>query len=159
MRSFRLRIRFMTIRSPHRSTALALALFCAVMLAHGAATGADEPSRIPIIEATDVAALREHLGQRIYVMGTVESARWSGTGKVMNIEFNGGQRRGLLAVVFENRGKQFDAAWAGDFSKSITGKRVRLYGEVDEYGGYDEAFKGRPQMILNSPEQVTLPGE
>ena len=60
-------------------------------------------------------------------------------------------------MVFENRRRQFDEAWAGDFIKSITGKSVRFYGQLNEYGGYDEAFKGRPQMILNSPEQVTLP--
>lgn len=149
----------MNTRLVRPSTALTLALLCAVVLALGAAARPDEPSRIPIVEATDVAALREQLGERIYVMGTVESAQWSGTGKVMNIEFKGAEKRGLLAVVFENRGKQFDAAWAGDFGKTITGKRIRLYGEVNEYGGYDEAFKGRPQMILNSPEQVTLPGE
>ena len=118
----------------------------------------DHPSRLPIIDAGDVAALEEHFGKPpVIVTGTIASAQWSRTGKVMNIEFAGAQRSGLLAVVFENRRKQFDEAWAGDFITSVSGKRVRLYGQVNEYGGYQEAFKGRPQMILNSPEQVTLP--
>lgn len=143
------------MRPPFRAFCCAvLALF----VAHARAAQQD-PSRIPILEPGDVESLREHYGKRVYVMGTVSSAAWSRTGKVMNIEFKGAEKRGLLAVVFENRRQRFDDAWAGDFIKTITAKRVRLYGEINEYGGYDEAFKGRPQMILDSPEQVTLPPE
>jgi hypothetical protein len=117
----------------------------------------EDPSRIPMISAGDVARLREHIGQRVIVVGVVKSAQWSASGKVMNIEFTEGEGQGLLAVVFENRGQRFNEAWGGDFPKAVTGKKVRLYGEVQEYGGYDEKWKGRPQMILGAPEQVTLP--
>lgn len=130
------------------------AVLCSLLLG----AGPDVSSKLPIIDSGDVATLRQHFGKPpVIVAGTVKSAEWSRTGKVMNIEFVGAEGRGLLAVVFENRRRQFDEAWAGDFIKTLTGKRVRLYGQVNAYGGYDEVFKGRPQMILNSPEQVTLP--
>ena len=125
----------------------------------GATAGQPDPSRIPVIDATDRASLLEHLDRHVIVAGTVASARWSRTGKVMNIELEGsegGERAGLLAVVFESRRGAFDAAWNGDFTKAIAGRRVRLHGQLNEYGGYDEAQKGRPQMILNVPDQVTL---
>ena len=137
-----------------------LLILCWVLLAplaQGGAAGPEDPSCLPMLEAQDVAALRKHLGQWVIVIGTVKTAEWSRTGKVMNIEFAGGEGRGLLAVVFESRREAFNAAWGGDFPKAINGRRVRLYGELQEYGGYDEQQKGRPQMILNTPEQVTLP--
>ena len=43
--------------------------------------------------------------------------------------------RGLLAVLFQGNGQQFDEAWGGSFTDAVTGKRVRLYGELQEYGG------------------------
>jgi hypothetical protein len=154
-------------RSGFRGTVIVLwtlaALLPAVLggaLAGGAAVGvADDPSRIPMISAGDAETLRSHIGKRVIVIGVVESARWSDSGKVMNIEFVEGKGKGLLAVVFERAGGSFNEAWAGDFPKAVTGKRVRLYGEVQEYGGYEEKWKGRPQMILNTPEQVSLPPE
>ncbi len=111
-----------------------------------------------MIEARDTEALLKHVGNRVIVMGTIKSAEWSATGKVMNIQFEGSdENKGLLAVVFESQKQRFDRAWHGDFRAAVTGKRVRLYGELQEYGGYDEAWKGRAQMILAAPEQVTLP--
>ena len=123
------------------------------------APAGQDPSKIPMIDAGDVAKLREHFGRRVIVVGVVKSAQWSSSGKVMNIEFVEGEGRGLLAVLFQGNGQQFDEAWGGDFVKAVTGKRVRLYGELQEYGGYDEKWKGRPQMILGNPEQVSLPVE
>lgn len=138
---------------PIRRFTLHFTLLCTLLLLAAVA-----PGRIPIIDPGDIKTLRQHFGRApVIVAGTVQSAEWSKSGKVMNIEFVGADGRGLLAVVFENRRRQFDEAWAGDLIKTIAGKRVRLYGQVNEYGGYDEVFRGRPQMILNSPEQVTLP--
>ena len=159
---------------PMRTIACALALCLSIGLsivtaqarsvlqqgrARDAIPAAEDPSKIPIIGAGDVAKLREHFGKRAIVVGVVKSAQWSGSGKVMNIEFAEGEGKGLLAVVFESSGQRFNEAWGGDFVKAVTGKRVRLYGQVQEYGGYDEKWKGRPQMILGNPEQVSLPVE
>ena len=66
----------------------------------------EDPSRIPMISAGDVARLQEHIGQRVIVVGVVKSAQWSASGKVMNIEFTEGEGQGLLAVVFENRARR-----------------------------------------------------
>ena len=116
---------------------------------------AREPSKLPVLQAGDAAGLKDHFGQTALVEGRVKSAEWSDSGKVMNITFDAADS-GLLAVVFERTGKRFDEAFAGDFSKAVTGRRVRVKGEIQPYGGYDERLKGRPQTILNSPEQVTI---
>ena len=120
---------------------------------------AAEASRLPVLQAGDVQALRDHLGRRVIVEGRVASAQWSDSGKVMNIEFAGAEGTGLLAVVFSDQRRQFDEAFAGDFAKTITGREVRVNGDLETYGGYDEAFKNRPQIILQIPEQLTIETE
>ena len=133
---------------------LTLALVALSLLA-GSVGAQQEPSLVPMVDAHENARLLDLIGRRTIVTGTVKSARWSDSGKVMNITF-AGEDTGLLAVVFERTKERFDKAFAGDFGKIVTGRKVRLTGEIERYGGYVESLKGRPQMILSSPDQVTL---
>ena len=114
-----------------------------------------EPSLVPMADAHDNARLLDLIGRRAIVTGTIQSAQWSDSGKVMNITFDGPDT-GLLAVVFERNKARFDKAFLGDFAKTVVGRRVRLTGQIETYGGYVESLKGRPQMVLDSPDAVTL---
>ena len=160
-----------------RPTLLRLALtLCAAGLLAGGAVGAAtqdapatrpqgqaeglDPSRLPVLDAGDRSALLDHVGHSVFVNGTVREAAWSSSGKVMNIEFDGRESgKGLLAVVFSSGRARFDEAFGGPIDKVLVGKQVRLDGDIELYGGYDERFKGRPQMILRSPEQISLLGQ
>jgi hypothetical protein len=91
----------------------------------------------------------------VIVEGVVHVAEWSRSGKVMNIEFRGATENGLLVVLFERNRKRFDEAFAGDLGANITGARVRIRGTVQPYGGRVESMKGRPQIILDYPQQLS----
>lgn len=137
-----------------------LALFTAILFTFPllAQNPREEPSTQPtegqgLIQASDEKTLKEKVGQEVLVEGIVKSAEWSSTGKVMNIEFNDST---LLAVVFDRRRAAMDEAFAGDFAKAITGKTIRVKGRLEEYGGRVESMKGRPQIIINNPYQVTI---
>ena len=74
----------------------------------------------------------------------------------MNIEFKGAEQSRFLAVVFQRSKAEFDAAFKGDFGKTVTGAKVRLRGKIELYGGQAEVFKGRPQLVLSTVDQVTV---
>ena len=80
----------------------------------------------------------------------------SRSGKVMNIEFAGASESGLLAVIFERTRADMDGAFGGDVGKALTGAKVRLKGTLQPYGGRVEAMKGRPQIIVNRGDQITI---
>ena len=44
----------------------------------------------------------------------------------------------------------------GDAAAAWTGAKVKVTGKIEEYGGKVESMKGRPQIILQNPEQVTI---
>jgi len=109
-----------------------------------------------IIQATDLPALTAVKGTTVQVEGVIESAKWSSSGKVMMIQFEGKPDEALLAAVFEKQRKKFDDAFSGDAAKSFTGAKVRLKGRLIEYDGPDEQLKGRLQLILGQSFQVTI---
>ena len=138
----------------HRSfpiLAAAVLLMCLVVRA-----GDDPTTQHTVIDANDKAAIAENMGREVVVVGTVSQAAWSASGKVMNIEFQGAEESRLLAVVFERNRRRMDEAFNGDLAKALTGAKVRLMGRLEEYGGRDERWKGRPQMILDRTGQITI---
>jgi hypothetical protein len=74
----------------------------------------------------------------------------------MNIEFKNAEESRLLAVLFERNRERFDEAFNGDVGKALTGAKVRLTGKLVEYGGKDEKWKGRPQIIIDRATQITI---
>jgi hypothetical protein len=134
-----------------------LLLLCLVLV--GGERPNEESGRLPVLKAGDTAAVLEHVGQRIYVVGTVERAAWSRSGKVMNIVFEEAGDNGVMAVVFDGQRKQFDEGFGGDAAEFFTGKRLRLQGEVTMYGGQVEAMKGRPEIVLRYASQIVVPAE
>lgn len=129
-----------------------LVLICLMMVltAHG------QTSQPVFIDATDKAGLTAALGQDVIVQGTVSKAEWSRTGAVMNIDFKGAEQSRMMAVVFQRQKAAFDTAYKGDITKALTGSKIRIKGTLEEYGGNVAAFKGRPQLILNRPDQITI---
>ena len=120
----------------------------------------DAPTTAPaegIIDVTDRNAIGRAMERQddVIVEGVVERAEWSRTGKVMNIDFKGAEG-GLLAVAFERIRKQLDEGFGGDVAKTLTGARVRLKGTVKPYGGRVPEMKGRPQIVIEFPQQITI---
>lgn len=109
-----------------------------------------------VLNPGDRAALDAALNKETFVEGVVQSAAWSGTGKVMNITFAEAGDVGLLAVVFERDRKRLDEAFGGDLAKELGGQRVRIRGTIKPYGGRDRRLEGRPQIIINLDSQITF---
>jgi hypothetical protein len=111
---------------------------------------ADAPSTKPtLLKASDKDALRDNQGKQVTVEGKVSEAAWSGTGKVMNIRFEGADDSGFVAVVFQKNKDAFDKAFGGDAAKALTGAVVDVSGKLATY-------KDKPQIILNKTDQLVI---
>jgi len=128
-----------------------LLALCAV-----AALADESATQRAVIDASDKAALAEHMGKEVIIRGEVKEAAWSRSGKVMNISFKGAEESKLAAVIFEADRKAMDEAYAGDIGKALTGAKVRIEGRLQEYGGRVEALKGTPQIIIRRVTQITI---
>ena len=131
---------------------MALALAAAQAQDEGEQTG-DVPK---LIKVSDRDAIEAAMDSDVIVEGTVESADWSRSGKVMNIDFKDAAEPKLLVVVFERNRQRFDEAFGGDMSKAIAGKTIRVKGKLQPYGGHVEEFKDRPQIIMDQTSQLTI---
>lgn len=107
------------------------------------------------VAATDKAGLAAAMDKEVLVTGTIKKAEWSGTGKVMNIEFADSE---LLGAVFEKSKDAVNAAFDGDAAKKWTGAKVKLRGKLEKYGGRTKRLEGRPQIVISKPDQVTIEG-
>jgi len=127
-----------------------------VMLVSLAARGADAPGAKPVaIDAGDKAALAGAIGRDVVVTGTIKSAAWSASGKVMNVEFAESE---LLAAVFERSKEAMNKAFGGDAARAWTGAKVTVSGKLEKYGGRSKKLEGRPQIVISSVEQVKVVG-
>lgn len=137
-----------------------VAAFCVSALAatqrSGATTQSGTTSGLPVLQASNTAAIKEHIGDQVIVTGIIKSAQWSESGKVMNIEFEGADADAFGVAVFEGSRERFDKSFGGDFIKTITGAEVRFKGFVTEYGGRESRYAGRPELILRDPSQITI---
>jgi len=109
-----------------------------------------------IIKADDHDALRAAIGKEIIVEGTITSAQWSRSGKVMNIDFEGSKKAKFMAVIFERDRAKFDESFKGDAAKTLTGAKVHFKGKLDKYGGKSETFQDYAQIVLRDTNQVTV---
>jgi hypothetical protein len=140
---------------PHRVSCLTLiALLATIVLV--ARAGDDPTTQHTVVDATDKDAIAGHMGQEVVVVGEIATAAWSASGKVMNIDFKGADQSRLLAVVFERNRKTLDEMFNGDLATALSGAKVRLTGRLQEYGGRDERWKGRPQIIIERSSQITI---
>jgi hypothetical protein len=117
---------------------------------------AEEQPAETVIDVSDKEAIDHAEGREVTVQGVVESAQWSRTGKVMNIEFKGTQESRFFAVIFVSRRAEMDEAFGGDVGKALTGATVRLRGVIKPFAGREGNLPPRPQMILERPGQITI---
>lgn len=121
------------------------------------ARGADPTAQPTLLDVSmDKAAFDAAVGKDVIVQGVVSNAAWSSTGKVMNIEFRNATKSRFLAVLFERNRAKIDAGFGGDVAKTLTGAKVRLRGSLESYGGAVESMKGRPQLIINLGDQISI---
>jgi DNA/RNA endonuclease YhcR with UshA esterase domain len=133
-----------------------ISLLCSAGFVLGQDEAEEEKQGPPLIQVSDADGIAAEMGNEVIIEGTVERAEWSRSGKVMNIDFKDAADPKLLVVVFERVREKFDEAFGGDLSEAITGKKVRVKGKLNTYGGQVEAFKDRPQIIMNAPSQLTI---
>ena len=110
---------------------------------------ATQPDESQVIDATDKAAIDTAMNKEVVVEGIVESAAWSSSGKVMSIRFKNNKETRFSAVIFDKHKSDFDTAFSGDIAKALPGAIVRVRGQVKDY-------KGRPEIVIDSPAQITI---
>lgn len=111
----------------------------------------DQPE---LIDVTDKPRLEAAKGRMVVIRGKVSSAEWSDSGKVLNIEFENAPH--IMAAAFEKNREKLDAAFGGDFAKSILGGIVRFDGTISDYGGFTPKYKNGLQIVVSQPTQVTI---
>ncbi len=109
-----------------------------------------------VIEAKNLSTLREHVGQKVVVTGTIAEAKWSDSGKVMHVRFEGVDPKDFGLFSFSSTRDQFDRGFGGDIAKVLVGSKVRVKGELQTYGGNYEAHADRVEILLRWPNQLTI---
>ena len=91
--------------------------------------------------------------------GDVIESLWSGTGKVLLIQFAGDNlnKLGMQCAILDVNRAKFDSVFAGDVADALSGARLRVRGKLIVFGGYND-IKGRPEIIVDEPQQVTILG-
>lgn len=116
----------------------------------------DTPTTAPaatLIDATDKEAITANQGKQVTVEGKIASAKWSGSGKVLNIKFDNSP---LMAVVFDRNKDKMNEAFGGDVAKALDGAKVKLKGKLDVYKGKVETLQGKPQIVITQSSQITI---
>lgn len=102
-----------------------------------------DPKDIPDVVAWDQA--HKYVGYEITVEGTIVNLGQSRDGKVNFLNFHEEWRGKFYMVIFDDLAKTID----GGVTAKFKGKTVRVKGKVEEH-------KGRPQIKIESMDQVTF---
>jgi hypothetical protein len=133
-------------------------IFClAVVLVIPLVRGEDPTAQPILIDASaEKSAFDAAIGKLVVVQGTVLSASWSETGRVMNIEFRNAARSRFIAVIFERNRAKIDEGFNGNVAGTLAGAKVRIRGMLETYGGQIESWKDRPQLVITVGDQITI---
>jgi DNA/RNA endonuclease YhcR with UshA esterase domain len=105
------------------------------------------PEQKTILSSENIASIRANLNKWVTVRGRVYEVFAPPTSKAIFINFSHFRDNGFAAVVFtSNLGN-----WPGGrtYFQSLAGKMVAVEGPIKEY-------KGRIEIIVNSPSQLTI---
>ncbi|MGF1633369.1 MAG: hypothetical protein ACFCVE_05910 [Phycisphaerae bacterium] len=138
-----------------------------VVLAPGAAHfvyGQDTPpatqpadaEALPLIAATDEAALKEAVGKDARVWGTVRQAEWSESGKVMNVEFEGNEDSRFMVSTFARQRAELDEAFGGSLATFLQGKLIEVSGPVKTFRGPVNGVRDRIEIVIREPGQIKV---
>jgi hypothetical protein len=121
-------------------------------------TFASVQTELPVIKPgeADKIAKYQDKPDEVLIEGKVESARWSDSGKVLSIKFEGVEVKQFSSILFEQNRKRFDDAFSGDFAKTITGAHVRFRGKITSWKGRDGDRPAQPQLVLETASSVTI---
>ncbi len=117
-----------------------------------------QPTTSPAVLApTDTAGITAKKGEVVTVEGLVDTAAWSSSGKVMNITFKDVEKdKGLLCSAFQKNKAKLDAEFEGDAAAKLTGAKIQITGKVEIYGGKIAAWKDRPEIVIQNPQQIKV---
>jgi DNA/RNA endonuclease YhcR with UshA esterase domain len=113
----------------------------------GAAALLLRPTRLPAAELP-AAEAGDHIGERTTVCGMVATARYAEAivGRPTFLDFEKPYPNGVfVAVIWGDNRAAFDTP-----EKTLVGKRVCVIGVVRRY-------RGRPEIVLTSPDQLSRP--
>ena len=102
-----------------------------------------------VLSVDDTESIVAQKGNEVTVEGLVHSAFW--VRGVLLITFRE-QEEGFLAASFTRYRRALDEGFDGDFLKAVQGKKIQIRGTVTEH-------RGRPQIVVEAPDQVTVLGE
>ena len=110
----------------------------------------EPPTSQPVlVDVSDKAAVEAAMNKDVELEGVIKKAEWNSKGSVFFINFEKTDETKVLAVAFEKKREALEKSFAGDLSKSLTGARVRIRGKLVDY-------KGKPEVIVDLPSQITI---
>mgnify|MGYP002628047804 CR=1 FL=1 len=103
---------------------------------------ADEQKAYTLVDTKDEKALRENLGKKVTVFGTIKRTRkWDGGANFLNFD---GEK--FMLICFESEYPNFPDGLPAD---TLQDKNVEVTGYINEY-------KGKLQIKLTDPAQIKL---
>jgi DNA/RNA endonuclease YhcR with UshA esterase domain len=110
----------------------------------------DQPTSKPVlIDVSDKAAVTAAMDKEVELEGVVSKAEWNAKGSVFFINFEKTDETKVLAVAFGKKRESLEKAFAGDLSKALTGAKIRVRGTLKDY-------KGKPEVVIDMPSQITI---
>lgn len=110
----------------------------------------EPPTSQPVlVDVSDKVAVDAAINKEVELEGVVKKAEWNSKGSVFFINFEKSEDSKVMAVAFEKKREALEKSFAGDLSKSLTGARVRIRGKLIDY-------KGKPEVIIDQPSQITI---
>lgn len=108
------------------------------------------------IEASDATAIQAAVGKPAVVLGTIDKAAWSRSGKVMRISFKGADASHFEAVVFSRNKEALDKKFKDDAEANLSGAKVRVTGTITNYAPQNNPDDKHSQIIVNDVKQIEL---
>lgn len=116
-------------------------------------------SDLPVVPATDLTALRAALGTEVAVEGDVADVTPLRSGLATMIQLDSGGGQAVLAVVFAGQTPAIESKLGGALRDELLGRRIRIKGMLEPYGGRDPSLTGWPQVSLEDPDQIERLGD
>jgi hypothetical protein len=103
------------------------------------------PTPVDEISLPDVARLKDHVGRKIAVHGVVRRVWDNAAGTIRFLNFDDIEHTDFSAVLSL---KGEPAEFSSERLKALIGKKIRIAGVVSE-------FHGSPQILVDSPAQIS----
>jgi DNA/RNA endonuclease YhcR with UshA esterase domain len=117
------------------------------------AAPADEaPVRVDVTKKEQIEGAMD---KQAVVVGTVESAKWTKSGKTLQVKFKDGPDDFRVVGYGKNK-EELDKAFDGDIAKNLEGKEVEVTGKVRKYPGSVETWKKYTEVVVTKPEQIKV---